>query len=240
MSNNLIFKINPIIKIISTIIISFVIVLCGSLYISLILLCLLTIGCILIDINFIFYLKKILKMSYFLVFIFLFNLLFKIDIYDDLVIILKLIEFSFYASIVYDNTSVKSLNYGVEKLLKFLNIFKINYKLISLSITLSISFIPIIMKRTDKIIKSMKARGISLKNSSIKNKLTIIKSAIIPIIVTSFYNADKLSTSMELNLYDELNDRTEYYKYKIEFKDIAYFLVHILLFIFVLKEEIIF
>ena len=148
MPNNLIFKINPTIKIISTIIISLAIIFCNSIYLSLLLFCLLNIYCILININLIYYLKKILKMGYFLTFIFLFNFLFKIDLYDNLIIILKLINFSFYTSIIYENTTINSLNYGITKLLKFLKFFKLNYKLISLSITLSISFIPIIHNTT--------------------------------------------------------------------------------------------
>lgn len=237
--NSIIHNINPTIKILCIIILLITSVISNTIIGHILILSIIIIMCYTTNIDIKYYIKKITNLNFFLITLFIFNLFFKIPLYDDIIIIFKLIEIIIYTTIITYTTNLKAMNYGIEKLLSFLKIFKINYKIITLSITLSISFIPIIIDQANKIIKSLKSRAVDFKNNTFSNKILIIKSIIIPIILTSLNRADKLATTMELNLFDINNIKSNYYKYKIKFYDILYLILHIGLLILIMKEEII-
>lgn len=237
MLNNSYIKINPTIKIFCILLLLITSIISNTLSSHIIILSIIII--LAYSTNIEYHYKKIFNLKYFLLSIFIINFIFKITLYENIIIILKLIEIIIYTNIITITTSLKEMTYGIEKLLSFLKIFKINYKIISLSISLSISFIPIIIEQTNKIIKSLKSKSIEIKNNTFKNKIIIIKAIIIPIIITSLNKADQISTTMELNLYDVNETKSNYYKYKIKIYDILYFILHIGLLILIMKEEII-
>ena len=108
----------------------------------------------------------------------------------------------------------------------------------ALSISLALRFIPTIIDQGNKIIKSQASRGIDYYNSGIKGKLLAIKSLIIPMFVLSIKKADDLADSMEIRLYNVNKKRTNFRQNPWRFYDTFLVLLHLGLFILIMKEVV--
>jgi energy-coupling factor transport system permease protein len=107
-----------------------------------------------------------------------------------------------YISIWFTSTtSLNDITYSLEKLLSPLKIFKVDIHSLAFVIALSLRFIPVILGTSDKILKSQASRGADYYNTSIKNKLLIMKSLIIPVFVSSLRSADELGDALTVKFY---------------------------------------
>ena len=140
----------------------------------------------------------------------IFNLIFKVSFYENSIMLLKIIELFIYTNILKNIINIKQFNYGINNLFSFLKIFNINPKVISFSLTLTIQFIPTIINKCKTILKSLKSKGISIKDATFSNKLLILKSIIVPIIIQSIDVSDKMDMALECNLYDINEPSTNY------------------------------
>lgn len=188
------------------------------------------------DISILF--KKISKLKYVLFFLFLFNLIFKVSFYENSIMLLKIIELFIYTNILKNIINIKQFNYGINNLFSFLKIFNINPKVISFSLTLTIQFIPIIINKCKTILKSLKSKGISIKDATFSNKLLILKSIIVPIIIQSIDVSDKMDMALECNLYDINEPSTNYETYSFSFIDFCFILIHLCLLFILLKGRL--
>ena len=235
-SNSIINKINPLIKIISIIFILFLSILSNNIT-SHLLIILLIINLILISkIDISYYLKTINNMKYFLIVIFVFNLFF-INITDSIINILRIIELIIYSKLITYTTNTSSINHAITKLCTPLKIFKMNPLFISMSITLTIRFIPIVINEINTIVKSLKVKGIYF-SKDIKKNIIILKQIIKPIFKNSILKADKIANAIELKYFDFNKKRSNYFEYKFELQDIIFLAIFVLITIFIIRSEI--
>ena len=171
-----------------------------------------------------------------IVFIVTINLIFNEPIITTFTSIIKLILIILYSSLLLYTTKANDVTDALEILFSPLKIFNIPVSNLVLTISLSLRFIPIILKETDRIVKSEISRGLNF-DGNLKDKCDKLISVIIPIFKSAFKRADNISDVLELKLY---NCKTDSNKYKnIIPKEIDYSILfmHLLIFfIFVVVE----
>lgn len=229
---------NPIIKLICSLIFVFSVFLCkGWISISFlgILLSLLLLQS---AISFIYYWKCIWSIRYFLVFFFVFNLLFQVPLTKDVLLMIQMIMVVLYSVMVLYTTSIRNLIYSFTYFLYPLSWVGIPIFSLAQVLGLSISFLPIILFQTSKIMKSLIARGIDYQNSTLRQKFEVIKIILFPLLDLSFEYADKVSDTMEVRLYRTDEKSFHFQDLSISFFDLFQLVLHILIFILILKEGV--
>lgn len=174
------------------------------------------------------YLKTTLNIKYLILFIILINIILK---QDFLIIILRLIYIVLYSSVLLFTTTTNEINYGLTKLLSPIKIIPANK--ISLSISLSLRFIPNIFDEGKRIIKAQKLRG--LEYNTLKNKILAIKNIILPMFILSFKRADNVADTMETRLYD-INKKTFYRINKWKVYDTFLIIIHLSILILIIRS----
>lgn len=138
---------------------------------------------------------------------------YSISIYDDSLyqsgfIILRIIMILLMSSLLTFSTKPTDLNNGLEKLLSFLKIFKINPAIIAMIMSIALREIPKLINEADKVLKAQASRGVDFKEAKIKDKIMQIVSLIVPMFIISYQIADDLSDAMEARGYDPSLERT--------------------------------
>ena len=166
----------------------------------------------------------ILRMVYFLRFMIIFlllmnsfiikegNLLFTIPLlnwpfYDQLFIktiyvFFRIILMLIFSLLLTSTTKPLMLAIGIEKLIKPLQIFKINVQVFAMMVAIALRFIPTLFLEATTILNAQASRGLDFKNGSIKAKVKATFALIIPLLVSSFKKADDLALSMEAKNYN--------------------------------------
>ena len=166
----------------------------------------------------------ILRMIYFLRFMIIFlllmnsfiikegNLLFTIPwlnwpFYDQLFIktayvFFRIILMLIFSLLLTSTTKPLMLAIGIEKLIKPLQIFKINVQVFAMMVAIALRFIPTLFLEATTILNAQASRGLDFKNGSIKSKVKATFALIIPLLVSSFKKADDLALSMEAKNYN--------------------------------------
>ncbi len=184
------------------------------------------------------YLKTILSIKWLLIFILIINIIINNSLQITFITMLRLIYVVLYTSILTLTTPPTEITYGLEKLFLPLRLIGIPVNKMALSISLALRFIPTIIDQGNKIIKSQASRGIDYYNSNLKGKLLAIKALIIPMFILSFKKADDLADAMEVRLYNIDNKRTNFRQNKWGFYDTFIVLMHLGLFILIMKEVV--
>ena len=184
------------------------------------------------------YLNSLSKLKVFLLLIFLINVLLGIGVVNNLLIIIKIILLINYLSLLTLTTSSVEIIYGLEKVLNRLNKFKLPVNKVSLKITLFLSFIPLLLDESSKILKTSASRGLDYYNSDIKGKITILKVALKRIFKFSMEKIRYKEKMMELRLFSIENRRSNYRFNKWKFSDTICVTIHVALFIIILVKEV--
>lgn len=234
--DNILYKINPIIKILSIVLILFFSLFCKNIYSHLIIMTIILFLIYLSKIDIKIYLKLIKQSQYFLIVIFIFNLFF-INVYDSLISIFRIIELLIYSNVILHTTNISSMNFGLTTLCSPLKLFKLNPLFFSISITLTIRFIPIILNETRNILKSLQLRGIYFTNNFKKN-IWIVSKIIKPILKNAIAKADNIANMMEVKHFSFEKNRSNYFTYKINAFDILFIIILLLISIILLRSEI--
>lgn len=230
---------NPITKLISILLILFSSILSESIFYHLTLILFILVIISLTNISFQKYIESITKIKYFILMIFIFNLIFRIPIIQNVIFMIRLIELILYSKVISYTTSIYEINYALNVLLKPLKLFKINPNIITTGLTLSIKFIPAVIEQVNKIQKSFIAKGIIFKNNTFKNKVTIIKYIIVNSFLISIKKADMVANVMELKHFDLNRNKTYYFKYKFNYKDLLYIIIILFILIEIIKYEVV-
>lgn len=181
-------------------------------------------------------LKNILSIKYLIIFILILNVLTGTSISATFSLILKIIGITFSTSIFVLTTTTKKILGGLNQLLYPFSKLGIKTHVLSLIISLALRFIPISLEEASRIMKSLKARGLS-DDSSISSKFIGLKSLIIPLYLSTFRKADNLSDMMELRLYnvcEKKKCRFESWNYLDSFLVV----IHVIILLMVLKEVV--
>lgn len=119
------------------------------------------------------YLKFIKKNIIFLLFIFISNILFT-SIIDSLIIVLRLLLILSISFIIYKKSTLISIYYGFNNLLKPFKIFNIDTRSISIILALSLTLIPIFIKEVNDLKLCFNNHSCKLNfNYIIKNPQTL-------------------------------------------------------------------
>lgn len=184
------------------------------------------------------YLKSLSKMKMFLIFIFIINILFRVGIYSNILMVIKVVILVNYSTVLTLTTPPTEITYGLERFLSPLNKLKIPVNKISLSISLALRFIPTIFDEATKIMKSQASRGVDYYNSNLKGKFEAIKTLIIPMFNLSIKRADMLGDAMEVRLFSFDRRRSNYRMNKWKSTDSLVVIIHSILLIIVIVKEV--
>ncbi len=175
------------------------------------------------------YFKAIYGLKFLILFIFLINLLFGTNLVIVVIMLLRLISFILYASILTLTTTPTEISHGLEQLFSPLKIIGLGVSKMALSISLALRFIPTIVDQANMILKAQASRGVDYNNINLRGKLKAIKSMIIPMFILSFKRADALADAMEVRLYNINKKRTNYRITRWRLFDYYIVLMHILM-----------
>ncbi|MDE7162356.1 MAG: energy-coupling factor transporter transmembrane protein EcfT [Anaeroplasmataceae bacterium] len=119
------------------------------------------------------------------------------------------------------STMSMDINNGLEWLLSPLKLIKIPVSAFSMTIALTLRFIPTLYEESKKIMNAQASRGVDFQEGKLHNKVTQIISLLIPMFVISFRRAEDLSNAMEARGYIIGAKRTKLDELK--FKVLDYF-----------------
>ena len=223
---SLIHSINPVIKILCTIILGIIILITNDIrYLSIIFI--FSVLCMLLShVPLRLYLSNNIFLLSIIMFIILINFITNTSFILSIISILKLVIFIIFSKILVYSTKSKDVTYGLEVILSPLKIFKINSYEIALIITLTLRFIPIIFYEEDKVIKSQKSRGFNL-DGTLREKCDKIVAVILPTFILSLKRSDSIYNTLELREYG--GNRTRYSKYRYSEMDSSILLSFIIL-----------
>lgn len=226
---SIIHSINPLIKIISILILLLSIFINNNIYISIIILLLIILISLFAKLPYNTYLKVLYGLKYIILFTIIIYLLFNYNLIDIVVIVLKLYSIVLYTTIITMTTSHKEMTRGIEMFLYPFSLIGLNVNKVSLMLTLALRFIPTILTQADKIMKSQRSRGIDYNSYEINKKLYSLKTILLPIFILTLRRADTISDVLQLRMYDLNNTRTHLINYEIKLKDIIFLLINILI-----------
>lgn len=235
--NSFFHKLHPFIKIISILLFLFLSIYCNHLLSHLFIITVLSIFLLLSKIPYQYYLKSIFSLKYFFLFLFLFNLFFT-NITNNIISILRLIEILLYSKMILYTTKVSAMNKGLTTLCAPFKIIKINPLFLSMSITLTIRFIPIVLNEINLFIKSLRTKGIYF-NKNIKENIIIVQKIIVPIFTRSLNKADIIASMMEVKGFHFDQKRSTYFNYKITLKDILFIILLVIISFLIIRSEVI-
>ena len=112
------------------------------------------------------------------------------------------------------------INNGLEWVLSPLKLIKIPVSVLSMTISLTLRFIPTLYEETRKIMNAQASRGVDFQEGKLKDKVTQIISLLVPMFVISFKRADDLSNAMEARGYVIDGKRTRIDELKFKALDI--------------------
>ncbi|OEF97907.1 energy-coupling factor transporter transmembrane component T family protein [Desulfuribacillus alkaliarsenatis] len=148
-------------------------------------------------------------------------------LYQGALISFRLFTLIYFSTILTITTPPISMTEGIETILSpFKKLIPVHE--IALMLTISIRFIPTIVRETDKLIKAQMARGGSIVRGKLSEKMKHIIPLVVPLLIMSFKRADELATAMEARCYRGSIGRTKFKKLKYSWRDT---IVAIILFI---------
>lgn len=149
---------------------------------------------------------------------------YKIDIYSSGLImasyvILRIVALVVISSLLTLTTTPTELNNGLEKMLAFLNVFKIKVSILTMMISIALRFIPTLINESDKILKAQASRGSDFSEGRLKERISQIVSLIVPMFVIAYKRAYDLADAMEARGYVPGSKRSSIYVLKYHLKD---------------------
>ncbi|MDD4734375.1 MAG: energy-coupling factor transporter transmembrane component T [Bacilli bacterium] len=225
--NSPVHSLNPIIKIIGTLLFIISVFFANTLTSNLGLFFMVTFMAVLSKVPSSVYFKTLKSLRGLLIALFIINIIMGVGIKETAIIAVRLIFIVIYTSMLTLTTSPTEITYGLEKVFSPLKIIKIPVNKMALSLSLAIRFIPTILDQADKILKSQASRGIDYNNSKIKGKFMALNAMLYPMFSLSIKRADDLADAMEVRLFSINSKRTNYRINKIKIFDILVLLLHI-------------
>lgn len=217
---------NPVVKIICTILFVVITFLCLDIRLML----LLTLMCIfLLEMAYlprIIYLKTFSSLKYLMLFMIIIYYFMGTNIEVVLNMCLRLYIIVIYTTIVTLTTTPNDITYGLRVVLSPLSLLGVAVNKLSFSISLALRFIPTIIEQGNKIMKSQASRGVDYHASNLSGKILAIKSMLLPMFILTIKRADSLAEAMEVRLYNINAKRTNFHEKRCGFFDMLLLLIH--------------
>lgn len=185
------------------------------------------------------YVRQVWRIKYFLLGIALMNILCGIPHIQVLNMVIQIVYIVWMTTAFLYTTSIQEMILALSIFLSPLRVLKIPTHKLAYSIGLSIHFIPIILEKTNQVLKSLVARGIWHASMNWKQKFSLVKSILLPIVDIAIRRADQIAELMELRLYNLNNNYVRLQKNKFKKNDILYLSIHMVLYIWIWKEVIV-
>ena len=113
------------------------------------------------------------------------------------------------SSIMTLTTTPNELTDGLEKGLSWLRVFKVPVHEIAMMMSIALSFIPILVEETDRIMKAQMARGADFESGNVIKKVKALVPLLVPLFVSAFRRANDLALAMEARCYHGGEGRTK-------------------------------
>ena len=140
--------------------------------------------------------------------------------------VIRLIFLIIGSSIMTLTTTPSNLTDGLEKGLGFLKFFKLPVHEVAMMMSIALSFIPILLTETDRIMKAQQARGADFESGNIIKRAKSMVPILVPLFVSAFRRANELSMAMEARCYRGGEGRTKMKPLKYKARDyIAYIIL---------------
>lgn len=136
---------------------------------------------------------------------------------------LRLVFLILGSSVMTLTTTPNNLTDALEKLLSPFKVFKLPVHEIAMMMSIALSFIPILIEETDKIMKAQMARGADFENKNLIKRVKSYIPILVPLFISAFRRAGDLAMAMEARCYRGGDGRTKMKPLKYERRDyIAY------------------
>jgi len=106
-------------------------------------------------------------------------------------------------------TTPNDLTDALENLMKPLKVFKAPVHEIAMMMSIALSFIPILVEETDKIMKAQMARGADFENKNVIKRVKSYVPVLVPLFISAFRRAGDLAMAMEARCYRGGDGRTK-------------------------------
>jgi len=239
--DSLIHKIDPRIKILSTILLVVTVFLCKSI-LEFSVIILFNVGLVLLSkIKFTSIIKAVKPVVFLIVFTALINIfltggedyIFKwrfiaitySGVKSAILMAVRIILLITFTSLLTFTTSPIRLTDGIESLLKPLSKIGLPAHELAMMMTIALRFIPTLLEETDKIIMAQKSRGADFESGNLIKRSKALIPILVPLFINSFRRADELATAMECRCYRGGENRTKLRNLKITAKDILFFVI---------------
>ncbi len=142
--------------------------------------------------------------------------------------VLRLIYLIVGSSIMTLTTTPSNLTDGLEKALGWMKILKVPVHEIAMMMSIALTFIPILLEETDRIIKAQQARGADFESGNIIRRIKALVPILVPLFVSAFRRANDLALAMESRCYRGGDGRTKLHPLRYAFRDYMAYLMLLL------------
>lgn len=123
---------------------------------------------------------------------------------------LRLLLLVAFASLLTLTTAPLELTDGIESLLKPLRRIGVPAHEIAMMMSIALRFIPTILEEFDRIVLAQRARGSSLAQGNLMQRIAAMLPLLVPLFVAAFRRAEELAQAMEAKCYRGGEGRTRW------------------------------
>ncbi len=139
--------------------------------------------------------------------------------------VLRIVYLIVGSSIMTLTTTPSSLTDGLEKGLGWLKFLKVPVHEIAMMMSIALTFIPVLLEETDRIIKAQQARGADFESGNLIRRIKALVPILVPLFVSAFRRANDLAIAMESRCYRGGEGRTKLYPLRYQGRDVAAYIV---------------
>ncbi len=137
--------------------------------------------------------------------------------------VLRLVYLIVGSSLMTLTTTPSNLTDGLEKSLGWLRVLRVPVHEIAMMMSIALTFIPVLLEETDRIIKAQQARGADFESGNLIRRVKSLVPILVPLFVSAFRRANDLAIAMESRCYHGGDGRTKMRPLKYTFRDyVAY------------------
>jgi energy-coupling factor transport system permease protein len=122
-------------------------------------------------------------------------------------------------------TTPSSLTDGLEKGLRWMKVLKVPVHEIAMMMSIALTFIPVLLEETDRIMKAQQARGADFETGNLIRRIRALVPILVPLFVSAFRRANDLALAMESRCYRGGEGRTKLHPLKYAKRDALAYLV---------------
>ena len=142
--------------------------------------------------------------------------------------VIRLVYLIIGSSLMTLTTTPSNLTDGLEKSLGWMKIFRVPVHEIAMMMSIALTFIPVLLEETDRIMKAQQARGADFESGNIVRRVRALVPILVPLFVSAFRRANDLALAMESRCYRGGEGRTKMRPLKFVARDYAAYAVLVL------------